>query len=174
MRWDAPSNTKGSGGGPAAGTVSGVGLVAGAVSGDDGGPVMAMNKSAVDLEINHVRRQLLGRAFNARQTTTEVVHEHMVYREGMRRALDGQRAAWQLHLLENRDVAKARGVSCSHWRPGTAGPVHKPQANVRPYAGPEGDDPKLALQGKPQRYKPKSREQIEAIVKTADRLQQRK
>ena len=87
----------------------------------------------IDLEIDHVRRQLMGRAMTLGRTTNGVVYEHQVYHEGLQRALDGQKAEWQLHLLHNRDVAKQRGISRSHWRPATAGPSHKPQPNINPY-----------------------------------------
>ena len=78
-----------------------------------------------------------------------------------------------------------RGVARSHWRPGTAGPTsgeggpHQadgripldPQANINPYAGPEGDDPRLALKPPTKPYTPKKMDRLEAIANTADRLQ---
>ena len=117
-------------------------------------------------------RAQLGRAFRARSTVRSVVHEHQVYREGMQRAMDGQRAAWQLTLLHNRDLAKARGVSRSNWRPGTAGPAHKPQINVNPYAGPEGGDVTVGQRRRPG-YRTMEREEIDQWVNKVDWLQRK-
>ena len=40
----------------------------------------------IDLEIDHVRRQLMGRAMTLGRTTNGVVYEHQVYHEGLQRA----------------------------------------------------------------------------------------
>jgi hypothetical protein len=105
-----------------------------------------------------------------------VVHEHQAYQEGIKRALYEQRASWQLHLLNNRDTVRARGVSRSHWRPGLVGattfegiPVTKPrQINVNPYEGPEGDS---STRPKAKAYKTKTREQLDDWVVKVDNLQ---
>ncbi len=101
-----------------------------------------------------------------------------VYHEGLQRALDGKAAAWQLRLLNNRDVAKARSVARSHWRPATAGPgnkSHPQQTNVNPYAGPDGDDVTAGLKkkGKPREYKTMSKEELDAWVAKVDWLQRK-
>lgn len=152
-------------------------MPAGVGAGGVGAGGMALNDSAVALEINHVRRQLLGRAFHERTTVKGVVLEHQVYREGIKRALDGAHAAWQLDLLHTRDVVRERGVSRSVWRPATAGPgnrSHAQQANVNAYAGPKGS---AGLGGVPRRrkreYTPMSKEQLEEWVKKVDHLQRK-
>ena len=141
---------------------------------------MALNDSAVELEINHVRRQLMGRAFRQQQTAAAVVYEHEVYREGLKRALDGQRTAWQLKLLNNRDLAHARNTSRSAWRPGLAGPgnrSHPKQINVNPFPGPREWKPPNGfvkpLDGLPvskKAYTPMGKERIDEFVKQVDWL----
>ena len=82
---------------------------------------MALNDSAVKLEVDHVRRCLLGRALACQTTPAAVVHEHIAYQEGLSRALQGQRASWELHLLQNRELARLRGARGSVWRRATPG-----------------------------------------------------
>ena len=82
---------------------------------------MALNESAVKLEVDHVRRCLLGRALNCHTTPEAVVHEHIAYKEGLARAMQGQRASWELHLLKNRELVKLRGARGSVWRQASTG-----------------------------------------------------
>ena len=51
---------------------------------------MALNASAVELELNHVRRQLVARARATGLTPTAVIQEHRAYREGIQRAQRSQ------------------------------------------------------------------------------------
>lgn len=98
-------------------------LAPGLLSEDDGGPAdggvgsgaMALNASAIDLELNHVRRQLVGRARVNGCTPDAVIQEHRAYREGIQRAQRARHAEWQLTLLHNRDTVAVRGTRRSVW-----------------------------------------------------------
>ena len=113
------------------------------MSGDDGGrrpdtSTAYLTPSALDLELQHVRRCLLGRAMRLSTEPRRVVHEHQVYCEGVERALQAGRAEWELQLLHNRDVVRARSVQYSIFGPGRGTPQHAPALPSDPFESARG------------------------------------
>jgi len=82
-----------------------------------GGKTAFLTESALDLEVNHVRRCALGRAMRIRGTVKEVVHDHQAYREAMSRALTANQTEWALRMQCSKDLVVARGAKTSVWRP---------------------------------------------------------
>ena len=137
---------------------------------------MALTESAVGLEIDHVRRCLLGRAMRSGSTTDAIVYEHIAYHEGLERALHGQHAARELKLLKNRDVVKLRSTRGSVWRPATAGPqnrVKHSQPNINPYSSSKPAEEIKALGRTRREYVPRTQEQLNDWVAMVDHLQRK-
>ena len=125
-----------------------------------GASAMALNASAVELELNHVRRLLVGRAKATGLTPTAVVQEHRAYREGIQRAQRAGKAEWQLHLLTNRDIVAARSAKTSVWQaPASRGGLSSSAAVPRGYVA---------------RAKPRDDQQVEEYAQMVDRWTQRK